>query len=157
MAVKATIRCCRCVHDLICDGKRYVPQLQYYGFVEQGTPHDTYVLEGLADKLGVAAVEVEQWKARDPSAAALLDGAVLTRRGLGAATMQAVEGLVGSAEGAKQAVARAVAAELEALPTTRAQDEQALQDGRRTMDERMRMALLFRIEKKGVLLDALAC
>lgn len=127
---------------------------QYYGFVERGTPHDTYVFEGLADKLGVPPGEVQQWRARDPAAAALVDGAVLTRMGLDAATMQAVEGLVGGGEAARQAVARAVAGELEGLATTRLQDEQMLEDGRRTMDERMRLAVLFRLEKKSVLADA---
>lgn len=127
---------------------------QYYGFVEQGTPHDTFVIKDLANKLGVPSTTVQQWRQRDPAGAALLDAAVLTRQGLDAATMQAVEGLVG--EGGRQAVARAVAGELEGLPTTRAQDEQALVDGRRTMDDRLRLALMFRVEKKGVLADALA-
>lgn len=67
-----------------------------------------------------------------------------------------VLGNVSEADG-RRAVAGALAAELAGLPTTPAQDEQLLEDGRRMQDDRLRNAVLFRIQKKAVLEAAQQC
>lgn len=129
--------------------------LQYYGFVEINTPSDTYTMINLKDKLGIDPARVAVWVGANQG---LLERTVVTKTGVDGATLQAVCSVLGgvSEADAKRAIAGALGAELAGLPTTRAQDEQLLEDGRRMQDDRFRNAVLFRIQKKAVLEAAMA-
>lgn len=131
-------------------GKSNDQLLLYYGFAEEGNPNDSYVLggEGLRGRVREAAGGKDL-------PGPLPEELVVTRQGL---TEVSLEGLA-SALGTDAAAARAVGLrlleqEMGSKATSLGEDEGALAK-RGKMGSREQVALVFRLEKKRVLADAL--
>ena len=110
--------------------------LQYYGFVEQDNPSDTYTFDKSVEEfLGVR------------------EGRLIARReGFDGSTMKAVEKrLNNKRESAVATLKKLCKAELDNFETTIEQDVQLLKAAQDVENERLELAVRYRIEKKKVL------
>lgn len=110
--------------------------LQFYGFVEEDNPADTYTFgKGVEGLLGVP------------------EGSLLVgNSGFGAKTVKAVSVKFGGKQASAEAALRDLrTAELNGLPTTLEDDLGLLRDGHCDDNARLDLAVRYRIEKKKVL------
>mmetsp|Transcript_48704 Transcript_48704/g.123010 ORF Transcript_48704/g.123010 Transcript_48704/m.123010 type:complete len:524 (-) Transcript_48704:420-1991(-) len=149
--------------------------LQYYGFVEEENPNDTFVVDDMGRFLLEAAggeVQARGRRWQDANLSEQLAQVTLSRKGVPAAALVAARLLVmtdadaqrglesanAELEAAKEAqalglVAGALKAVEASMGSSLAQDQKALKGelSALKMDERLRLALQFRVEKKQLL------